>query len=332
MEFANQLEALKSMSLVVADTGDVSAVKLYKPTDCTTNPSLVLKAVQMKEYEHYLREAIDQEKGSDNPVDPARPYSGIADRLAVNMGAELLKIVPGRVSTEVDARLSFDTEATVAKARKLIGMYEAKGIDRSRVYIKIASTWEGIQACRTLQAEGIDCNMTLLFSFAQAVACANADATLISPFVGRILDWYKKAEGRDSYPADEDPGILSVRRIYRYYKRYGVRTVVMAASFRNADEIRELAGCDNITIAPALLAELEAATEPLPRKLTAAAGDDCGDDEVPDMDEDTFRAMMALDQMASEKLQEGIDGFARDQDRLEAMLMDVTQQNASLPL
>jgi len=313
-----QLETLRQMSTVVADTGEIDLVKKYKPIDCTTNPSLVLKAVQQPEYEHFLKEAVEQNAANPAQTSPDRPYAGIADRLAVLIGCELLGIVPGRVSTEVDAHLSYDTNATVAKAKRLVELYKEKGISADRLYIKVASTWEGIQACRQLKQEGIDCNMTLLFSFAQAVACGHAGAKLISPFVGRILDWYKASTGKE-YAAEEDPGVLSVKRIYNYYKTFGVKTIVMAASFRNVGEIRELAGCDNITISPALLGELENSVEPLPRKLSPEMADS-PDAEIVEMDEALFRQMHEADKMAYEKLTEGIDKFAADQRKLEDMI------------
>lgn len=319
----NQLDALKSMSVVVADTGEMALVKKYQPQDCTTNPSLVLKAVQNPEYAHMLGDAFAQRRG-EAPSNPAHPYADVADILAVNIGAEMLKIVPGRVSTEVDARLSYDTRATMDKALKIVDMYAKKGIDRERLYIKIASTWEGIQACRQLERQGINCNMTLLFSFAQAAACADAGASLISPFVGRIMDWYKAKEGREFAPHD-DPGVHSVRRIYSYYKTHGYKTIVMAASFRNAGEIRELAGCDNITIAPALLAELEASTEPLHRHLSP---DNSASTVVKmvDVTEEQFYKLHNADLMAVEKLKQGIDGFAADQNKLEAMIANIAQR------
>ncbi|KAI8469447.1 MAG: transaldolase [Monoraphidium minutum] len=314
--FANQLDALRSMSVVVADTGEPELVKLYKPVDCTTNPSLVYKAVQNADYARFLSDALAA-RGAAAPG-AARPYAGVADVLSVNIGCEMLKIVPGRVSTEVDAHLSHDAAATYDKALRLMELYAAKGVDPSRVYIKMASTWAGVEACRRLQREGIDCNMTLLFSFAQAAACADAGAALISPFVGRIMDWYKAKEGREFAPA-EDPGVLSVKRIYGYYKTHGYRTIVMAASFRNAGEIRELAGCDNITIAPPLLAELEASTAPLERRLSpGGAPSSVGKHEG--MSQAAFDEMHGADAMAVDKLAEGIKGFAADQDKLEAQL------------
>lgn len=317
--FKNQLEALKSMSTVVADSGEVALVKKYLPQDCTTNPSLVLKAVQNPEYEHLLQEALTQIRTNGvAPADPNRPYSDVADVLSVIIGAGMLKIVPGRVSTEVDATLSYDTKASIAKAHKLVDLYAKLGIPTSRLYIKMASTWEGIEACRQLEKEGIQTNMTLLFSFAQAAACADAGATLISPFVGRILDWYKAKEGRDFAPA-KDPGVLSVKRIYSYYKTHGYKTIVMAASFRNAGEIRELAGVDNITVAPSLLGELEASSDPLPRKLFPDDRSDTSPKLV-GLTSDKYYELHNADQMAVDKLKQGIDSFAADQKKLEELI------------
>jgi len=327
MAFPNQLEALKSMSLVVADSGDLEKVKKYKPTDCTTNPSLVLKVVQMDEYKHFLSDAIKEESSNETLKGHDRPYSSVADRITVNMGCELLKIIPGRVSTEVDANLSYDTQALINKGRRLIELYESKGVDKSRVYIKLASTWEGICACKVLQDEGIDCNMTLMFSFAQGVACANAKATLCSPFVGRILDYYKKKNDRE-YSATEDPGVLAVKRVYNYYKKYGAGTIVMAASFRTIGEIQELAGIDNITISPTLLEELENIKEELPRKLSTEQGAaDCQDEEFSNMDEELFRKMHGEDDMAVEKLKTGIEGFVDAQTDLESLLNDLAKKD-----
>ncbi|KAK9827641.1 hypothetical protein WJX81_002241 [Elliptochloris bilobata] len=319
--FANQLEALKSMSTVVADTGEIGAIRDFKPIDCTTNPSLVLKAVKNEEYKHYIDEAVAMERSLNLPtMDPSRPYANIADILAVNIGALMLDVVPGRVSTECDAHLSLDTQATIDKGLRIVDLYAKKGIEPSRLYIKIASTWEGIRACEALQKQGINCNMTLLFSFAQAAACADAGAALISPFVGRIMDWYKKKEGRDFAP-HEDPGVASVKRIYAYYKEQRVPTIVMAASFRNVGEIRELAGCDNITISPALLGELAASTEPLPRKLWPEMGG--GEGAPVDLSASQaarFAEMHGGDQMAVEKLAEGIQSFSKDQEALEQLI------------
>ncbi len=303
----SKLEQLKSMTVVVADTGDIESIRAFRPTDCTTNPTLILKAAQMPAYAHLVDEAVawGRSKGSGDAV-----VGAVCDRLAVNFGAELSQIVPGRVSTEVDADLSFDTRATVDKARGIIRAYEERGIGRERILVKIASTWEGIRAAAELQADGIDCNLTLLFSLAQAAAAAEAKAFLISPFVGRILDWHAKAEGR-TFGAEDDPGVLSVRRIYAYYKRHGYQTVVMGASFRNAGEIEALAGCDRLTIAPALLETLAADQGTLARRLDPAAAAREGTDRVP-TDEASFRWAMNEDAMATEKLSEGIRQFAKD--------------------
>lgn len=312
----NQLEALKTMSVVVADTGKPQLVKKYKPQDCTTNPSLCYQAVQDPEYQGFLQQALQAKAAKSN--DPARPYAGVADVLSVIIGSEMLKIVPGRVSTEVDAHLSYDAKACYDKAMHLMDMYAARGIQPGRVYIKLASTWAGIEACRKLQRQGVDCNMTLLFSFGQAAACADVGAALISPFVGRILDWHKAKHGRDFAP-HEDPGVASVSRIYKYYKAHDYKTIVMAASFRNAGEIRELAGCDNITISPALLDELQASSEPLPRKLWPTMGGS-SDELVSGISQAAFDELHGSDEMAVEKLKQGIDSFAADQKKLEEQL------------
>ncbi len=299
----SKLEQLRAMSIVVADTGDMEAIRAFKPTDSTTNPSLILKATQMPAYAHLVDEAVQW--GSRRGAPP----KAVTDRLAVNFGVELTKIVPGRVSTEVDADLSFDVQGSIAKARSLIADYEARGVSRDRILIKLASTWEGVQAATVLQKEGIDCNMTLMFSLAQAVACAQAGAFLISPFVGRILDWHVK-NGGGPYTPETDPGVLSVRQIYAYYKAYGIKTVVMGASFRNTGEIEALAGCDRLTISPHLLEQLSQDEGALERKLSP--------DSVRnapakfDIDEKLFRWMMNEDAMASEKLAEGIRIFAHD--------------------
>jgi len=299
---ATHLDQLKEFTIVVSDTGDVNAVKRLKPQDATTNPSLIYKAAQMKEYAPLVDDAVKYGKGD---------LGLIMDKLAVNFGAEITKIVPGYVSTEVDARLSFDTEASVAKARKIIELYKEVGIDKSRILVKIAATWEGIEAAEILEKEGITCNLTLIFSKAQAIACAEAGCTLISPFVGRILDWHKKDKGVDGFPPAEDPGVISVTEIYNYYKKFGYNTIVMGASFRNVGEITELAGCDRLTISPALLDELAKATGDLPKKLDASKSATMDIEKI-DMDEKTFRWMMNEDQMATEKLSDGIRGFAKD--------------------
>jgi transaldolase len=303
----NQYEQLKEHTIVVADTGEVDAIKRLKPQDATTNPSLIFKAAGMPQYAKFIDDAIAYGKGDLDKT---------MDKLAVNFGAEITKIVPGYVSTEVDARISFDTDAIIEKARSLIAMYKEVGIDKSRILIKVAATWEGIQAAKVLEKEGITCNMTLIFSIAQAVACAEVDATLISPFVGRIMDWYKKSEGVDGFKPAEDPGVQSVSAIYNYYKKYGYNTIVMGASFRNKEEIIQLAGCDRLTISPTLLDELEASEEPIHLKLdsTVSAAMDI---EKIEMDEKKFRWMMNEDAMATEKLAEGIRNFAADTVKLE---------------
>ena len=310
----NKLEQLKNMTTVVADTGDIDSISAYTPTDATTNPSLLLKAAQKNQYEHLLQDAIDyamarSEKMETRAID-------MMDKLAVNFGAEILKIIPGRVSTEVDARLSFDSNATVARAENLMSLYEKAGVDSSRILIKIASTWEGIQAANELERRGIHCNLTLMFSLAQAIAAAKAGATLISPFVGRIMDWYKAAEGVDGYSPEADPGVQSVSQIYNYYKFHDYSTVVMGASFRNSDEILELAGCDLLTISPELMEELRSAEGDVPRHLDAEKARGMEIDIIP-MHESAFRWMINEDAMATEKLAEGIRNFARDAAKLE---------------
>lgn len=311
----NKLSQLKSMTSVVADTGDIEAIKQFTPQDATTNPSLIYKAAQLPQYQSLMEESVEWAKGQDGEL-----LENTLDMVSVKIGLEILKTVPGYVSTEVDARLSFDTVATVQKARKLISLYEEAGIERSRILIKIASTWEGIQAAKVLEEEGITCNLTLLFSFAQAVACAQAQVKLISPFVGRILDWYKKAEGKDSYPSLEDPGVISVSRIYRYYKSHGYNTIVMGASFRNTGEIEALAGCDKLTISPALLAELEADTGSLTQLLNPEQKSE--DAKWDELTETQFRWHMNEDAMATEKLAEGIRNFAKDLVSLEAFITE----------
>jgi transaldolase len=292
------------MTTVVADTGDMQAIGTFKPTDCTTNPTLMLKAAQMEQYKHLVDEAIVWAR-SHNAV-----TSRVTDRLAVNFGAELTKIVPGRVSTEVDADLSFDTQASIDKARALIADYESRGIGRERILIKLASTWEGIRAAEVLQKEGIDCNMTLIFGLAQAAACADAGAFLISPFVGRILDWHVKSTGQ-TFTAETDPGVLSVRNIYSYYKAHDITTVVMGASFRNLGEIEALAGCDRLTISPQLLAELDKDQGTLLRRLSPHDTKAFAPARMT-LDEKAFRYMLNDDAMATEKLAEGIRLFAKD--------------------
>ncbi len=310
----NLLDQLKTMTVVVADTGDFASLNKYKPRDSTTNPSLILKAAQMPAYRHLVDEAISVGQGASGGHE--KQLEACLDRLSINFGKEILKIVPGRVSTEVDARLSFDTEATIAKARHLIKMYEADGIGRDRILIKIASTWEGIKAAEKLEAEGIHCNLTLLFSFPQAVACAEAKVTLISPFVGRIFDYYCKERGVKTIPAAEDPGVHSVTKIYHYYKKFGYKTEVMGASFRNTGEITELAGCDLLTISPDLLEELQGQEGKLERKLSP--GDPASEDiEQIHLDEKGFRWLLNEDPMATEKLADGIRKFAADIVKLE---------------
>ena len=312
----NKLNQLKAITKVVADTGDLTAVQSFQPEDATTNPSLVLKAAQLDAYQHLIGEAkiwAQGQGGSDQDI-----MDNTCDYLAVAIGKEVLSAIPGRISTEVDSRLSFDTEATVARAKHLIDLYAQQGISKDRVLIKMAATWEGIQAGRQLEQEGINCNLTLLFSFAQAVACAQAGVYLISPFVGRILDWYKKANNVDAYPADEDPGVVSVTRIFNYYKHYGYNTVVMGASFRNTGEIEQLAGCDRLTISPDLMQQLAADESDLPQILDAQEVS-CDEPKL-DLDESSFRWLHNEDAMATEKLAEGIRNFTRDQEKLEAML------------
>ena len=311
----NKLDQLKKMTTVVADTGDIDAISAYTPTDATTNPSLLYKAAQQPQYEQLLNDAIDYAMSRSEQME-SRAID-MMDKLAVNFGVEILGIIPGRISTEVDARLSFDTDATVARAESLIGLYKQAGIDTSRILIKIASTWEGIQAAAELERRGIHCNLTLMFSLAQAIAAAEAGATLISPFVGRIMDWYKKAEGVDEYAAAEDPGVRSVTEIYNYYKNHGYSTVVMGASFRNSDEILELAGCDLLTISPGLMEELRSAQGEVIRHLDAVKAKSMVIRAIP-MHESAFRWMMNEDAMATEKLAEGIRNFAKDAAKLEA--------------
>ena len=312
---ASKLDHLKSMTTVVADTGDIASIKAFQPTDCTTNPTLILKAAQMPAYAAIVDEAVAWAKARGGSRDAMA--SAACDRLAVSFGAELTRMVPGRVSTEVDADLSFDTAKTVAKARAIIADYAARGIGRERILIKIAATWEGIRAAEILQKEGIDCNLTLLFSLAQAVACAEAGVFLISPFVGRILDWYAKSTGQ-TYTSETDPGVVSVRGIYAYYKAHGHKTVVMGASFRNIGEIEALAGCDRLTIAPALLEQLQKDDGALARVLDPAKVG-APPPRIP-TDEASFRWLMNEDAMATEKLAEGIRGFAKDLGALRAMV------------
>nr|WP_158118397.1 transaldolase [Vibrio cidicii] len=311
---SNKLEQLRKLTTVVADTGEIDAIKKYQPEDATTNPSLILKAAQIAEYAPLIDASIEYAKTQSD--DKTQQIQDTCDMLAVNIGKEILKTIPGRISTEVDARLSYDMEGSVAKARQLVKMYNDAGITNDRILIKLASTWEGIRAAEILEKEGINCNLTLLFSFAQARACAEAGVFLISPFVGRIMDWYKAKEGRD-FEASEDPGVLSVTKIYNYYKEYGYKTVVMGASFRNIGEILELAGCDRLTIAPALLAELEAAEGEVVEKLVDSEG---SAERPAAMTHAEFLWEHNQDPMAVEKLAEGIRNFAVDQGKLEAMI------------
>lgn len=324
------LEQLKQYTVVVADTGDIGAIEKFTPRDATTNPSLITAAAQMPKYQSIVDDTLKGARETKGASASAADVVSLAfDRLAVSFGLEILKIIPGRVSTEVDARLSFDTEATIAKGRDLIAQYEAAGIDRKRVLIKVAATWEGIQAAAALEKEGIHCNLTLIFGLHQAIACAENGITLISPFVGRILDWYKKDTGKEDYAPAEDPGVLSVTEIYNYYKKFGYKTEVMGASFRNIGEIIELAGCDLLTISPSLLTELdevalldaEHADGKLPRKLNAEAAAASSIEKI-NVDKATFDKMHAADRMATEKLAEGIDGFAKALVVLETLLAD----------
>ena len=310
-----QLDSLRQMTVVVADTGDIDAIKKYQPQDATTNPSLILSASALPQYAPLIDEAVAYAKAQSN--DKAQQLIDAEDKLAVNIGLEILKIVPGRISTEVDARLSYNTQATVEKARKLIALYNAAGISNDRILIKIASTWQGIRAAEILEKEGINCNLTLLFSEAQARACAEAGVYLISPFVGRILDWYKANSDKKEYAPAEDPGVISVTKIYNYYKEYGYNTVVMGASFRNVGEITELAGCDRLTIAPALLKELQENSTALVRKLEYKGEVKANPQPLTEAE---FYWQHNSDAMAVEKLAEGIRKFAVDQEKLEAML------------
>lgn len=317
---ANLLDQLKAVTVVVADTGDIDSIQKFTPRDATTNPSLITMAAQMPQYQSIVDDTL---KGAIETLGDDAAESAVVtlafDRLAVSFGLKILEIIPGRVSTEVDARLSFDTEATIAKGREIIGQYEAAGITRDRILIKIASTWEGIQAAAVLEKEGISCNLTLLFGIHQAIACAENGITLISPFVGRILDWYKKDTGRDSYEAAEDPGVVSVTAIYNYYKKFGYKTEVMGASFRNIGEITELAGCDLLTISPALLADLQATEGDLPRQLDPAEAGTTNIEKIT-MDQATFEQMHTQNRMANDKLAEGIAGFEKALVELERLL------------
>ena len=313
----SKLEQLKQFTTVVADTGDIDAIKKYQPVDATTNPSLLLKAASLPQYASLIDDAVAWAKLQSN--DSEQQLTDAADKLSVAIGKEISSTIPGRISTEVDARLSFDKAATIEKAERLVQLYEDAGVDKSRILIKMASTWEGIQAAEELEKKGIQCNLTLLFSFAQARACAEAGVFLISPFVGRILDWYKKSTGKTEYAAHEDPGVVSVTSIYNYYKEHGYKTVVMGASFRNIGEIQQLAGCDRLTISPALLEELANEPGELEVKLV-----DKGASKTPGdrLTESEFRWAMNEDAMATEKLSEGIRNFAADQVKLEVLLRE----------
>ena len=314
----NKLDQLRSMTEAVADTGDITAIAKYKPVDATTNPSLLYKAAQLPQYQALMDQAISWV----NRIEIAEQdkLEVLADKLAVMIGCEILQLIPGKISTEVDARLSFDTNASIERAKRIIAFYEDAGIDKDRVLIKLASTWEGIKAAEQLQAEGINCNLTLMFSTVQAVAAAEAGAFLISPFVGRILDWHKKANAVDSYPAEEDPGVLSVRNIYNLYKQRGFNTVIMGASFRNAGEIEQLAGCDRLTIGPQFLEELQNDMATIERKLSPHTQDDYQDCRI-DSEAD-FRLQFNSDAMAVEKLAEGIRLFIIDQEKLALLLSE----------
>jgi len=311
----NQLESLKQHSVIVADTGDIDSIARFRPQDATTNPSLILKAAQDARYRPLIDEAVAASSGVAADV----RLGEIVDHLFVAFGRRILELVPGRVSTEVDARLSFDTEATELKARRLIDLYEAAGVSRRRVLIKIASTWEGIRAAERLERDGIHCNLTLLFSFAQAVACAEAGVTLISPFVGRIYDWHKKARGVEDIPRNQDPGVASVTRIYEYYKKFGYETQVMGASFRKTTQILDLAGCDLLTISPDLLRKLETTDGTVPRKLSVEAALASALDRV-ELDEEEFRWLHNEDAMATEKLADGIRVFDADNRKLKELV------------
>ncbi|MFK3619675.1 transaldolase [Pasteurella multocida] len=311
-----QLDSLRNMTVVVADTGDIEAIKKYQPEDATTNPSLILSASALPQYASLIDEAIAYAKSKSNCS--KQQLIDAEDKLAVNIGLEILKIVPGRISTEVDARLSYDTQATIEKAKKLIALYNEAGISNDRILIKIASTWQGIRAAEELEKQGINCNLTLLFSEAQARACAEAGVYLISPFVGRILDWYKANSDKKDYAPAEDPGVISVTKIYNYYKQHGYNTIVMGASFRNVGEITELAGCDRLTIAPALLKELQENNAPLERKLSYTGEVKA---KPQPLTEAEFYWAHNSDAMAVEKLADGIRKFAADQEKLEAMLL-----------
>lgn len=314
----NQLEQIRKLTTIVIDTGDIDAIKEFSPCDATTNPSLILAAVQKSQYHHLIEDAIEYSKSKQRS--PEQEKTLLMDKLFVNFGIEILKLIPGRVSTEVDARLSFDVQGSIDKARSLIGLYEAAGISKERILIKLASTWEGAKAADQLEKEGIHCNMTLLFSLPQAIACAEAKATLISPFVGRILDWHKEHDHVSSYPPKDDPGVSSVTEIYNYLKKFDYHTQVMGASFRNTEEILELVGCDLLTIAPKFLEELSKAEGNVPRKLDPNEAKKMPIAKIP-LDEKTYRLMLNNNAMATEKLAEGIRKFAEDAIKLEETIL-----------
>ena len=318
---ASSLDQLKKLTHVVADTGDFNLIKQYTPKDATTNPSLILAAVKLDAYKSFVEECLEKAKSSSSNVCLGDQITDATDRLFVRFGCEILKLVPGRVSTEVDARLSYDKDGMIAKAHRLIQLYEGLGISRERILIKLSTTWEGIAAAKELEKDGIHCNMTLLFSFAQAVACAEAGVTLISPFVGRIYDWYVKNKDVKTFTEDSDPGVKSVRRIYNYYKKYGYSTVVMGASFRNTSQIYGLAGCDLLTISPKLLNELQNDSKKVESKLDVNSAKDVCDDEKIHLEEKDFRYLHNSDEMAVDKLADGIRKFAADQVKLEVYVM-----------
>lgn len=326
MSKSNSLEQLKALTTVVADTGDINAMKIYNPTDATTNPSLILAAAKLPEYENLLQEAVSYGVKNGDPKSIESQVETAMDKLLVLFGTSILNIIPGRVSTEVDARLSFNVTGSVEKAKKYIKLYEEHGISKERVLIKLASTWEGIQAARILEEEyGIHCNLTLLFSFCQAVACAEAKVTLISPFVGRILDWYVNNTGKKSYEPLDDPGVKSVTEIYNYYKKFGYKTAVMGASFRNIGEIKALAGCDLLTISPKLLSDLENDSEGIKRMLDPIKASELNLSKI-ELDEPKFRWLLNEDQMATDKLSEGIRKFAEDTIKLEQLIISRLQK------
>lgn len=314
----SKLDQLRKMTTIVVDTGDVDAIKLHAPTDATTNPSLILKAASNPQYKHLIDEAVAYGKQNGKTQEGIRTL--VMDKVFINFGLEILKLIPGRVSTEVDARLSFDIEGSIKKAHELIRLYAEAGIGRERILIKLASTWEGTQAAKVLEKEGIHCNMTLLFCLAQAIECAEVHATLISPFVGRILDWYKAFTGVSGYAPEDDPGVKSVTAIYNYFKKFDYKTQIMGASFRNIDQITELAGCDLLTIAPDLLEQLNKDDGAVPRKLEASHSKALKIEKIP-MDEKTFRWMLNEDRMATEKLSDGIRTFAADYGKLENLII-----------